>query len=246
VLNPYLPALLAAAAYLVATADPAARLRPRGSPVRWEVVAAASSVLAGVPPPLAGVAVVAALTLPYARRRLATARAARAAEEAVPEACRAVAAELRAGAPPPVALARAANDAPEPLAGHLHRAAAAAQLGTGTVAWPPSLAPVAALWQVAADNGNGLADGLDRLAEALAADQRQRADVAAQLAGPRASAAVLAALPAFGLLLGAALGADPFRFLLGTPAGAACLVAGVALDAAGTLWVRRIATQAVT
>jgi hypothetical protein len=43
-------------------------------------------------------------------------------------------------------------------------------------------------------------------------------------------------LPAVGLLLAAALGADPLQVLLHTPLGLVCLVAGVGLDALGGLW----------
>ncbi len=60
----------------------------------------------------------------------------------------------------------------------------------------------------------GLAAGLDRLEGALRADRDQRADLRAQLAGARATAVMLAGLPVLGLLLGAAMGADPLQVLL--------------------------------
>src|SRR5690606_21337279 len=74
---------------------------------------------------------------------------------------------------------------------------------------------------------------LGRLALALRAEQEHRRDVAAQLAGPRATARVLFLLPAFGLLLGQLLGAAPVRFLLESPLGLLCAVAGTVLD----VWV---------
>lgn len=255
-MTPAVPAILLAAAVLLAGLPGAARARLRA---RRHVRPAAPLVPAAIA--LLGLlrpALAAAALLGYAAsRRLAAARArAKAAatvSAALPELCRATAAELRTGAPPSVALTRAAADAPPDLAAHVRRLATATELGPSP---PPAdwaalpgaerLRALGALWSVAADAGNGLADGLDRLAASYAAEERRRADVAAQLAGPRASAAVLAALPLAGIGLAASLGARPLAFLLGNPAGLACLVAGAGLDAAGVWWVRRITRAAVT
>lgn len=102
----------------------------------------------------------------------------------------------------------------------------------------------AACWRVSADGGAGLADGLDRVADALRAERDQREELRSQLAGPRSTATVLALLPAFGLLLGTAMGADPLTVLLHTPAGLACLVAGGLLEWAGLAWVARLVRAA--
>ncbi|MFH8513648.1 type II secretion system F family protein [Streptomyces gelaticus] len=102
------------------------------------------------------------------------------------------------------------------------------------------LAGVAACWRVAADGGAGLAAGLDRLEGALRAERRRREELRAQLAGAWSTVAVLALLPVLGLGLGAALGADPLRVLLHTPAGLACLATGGLLEAAGLYWAGRI------
>jgi tight adherence protein B len=254
-MTPALPAVLLGAAFLVATSPGpgGARLRSLATPRPGANVplALALAVAAFLRPSLAFVAVGAYL----AARRLAAARdrarVVAATAAALPELCRATSAELRTGAPPSLALTRAAADAPAPLAGHVRRLATAADLGPSP---PPEewaalpgaerLRALGALWSVAADAGNGLADGLDRLASSLAAEERRRADVAAQLAGPRASAAVLAALPLAGIALAASLGADPVTFLLTTPPGLACLVAGASLDALGLWWVRRITRAA--
>jgi tight adherence protein B len=243
--NAAVPALLAAAAYVTFTARPRLLATPAPTTAALPLVAvAAAGYLAG--PAVALLTGAALLAYPRARRRLTAAREARTVRDAVPEVCRAVAAELRSGAPPDTALLRAAADAPPALARHLRRLA---PHPPPPPAWagPPGterLVAVGALWWVAADAGAGLADGLDRLAGALVAEQRQRAEVAAQLAGPKASAAVLAALPAFGIALAAALGARPLHFFGRTPLGAACLLAGAGLDAAGVLWVRRLAAGA--
>ncbi|MFJ7195604.1 MULTISPECIES: type II secretion system F family protein [unclassified Streptomyces] len=102
------------------------------------------------------------------------------------------------------------------------------------------LAGVAACWRVAADSGAGLAAGLDRLEGALRAERRGREELRARLAGAWSTVAVLALLPVLGLGLGAALGADPLRVLLHTPAGLVCLATGGLLEAAGLYWAGRI------
>jgi tight adherence protein B len=106
------------------------------------------------------------------------------------------------------------------------------------------LAGVAACWQVAVDGGAGLADGLDRIADALRADREQREDLRAQLAAPRSTVALLALLPVFGLVLGGGLGADPVGILLRTPAGLGCLAVGGLLEWAGLAWTARITRTA--
>ena len=71
-----------------------------------------------------------------------------------------------------------------------------------------------------------------------------RRAVEAELAGPRATAGLLAVLPLGGLLLAAGLGADPVHQLLHTPLGAACAVLGVGLDLLGLAWTARLVRRA--
>ena len=72
-------------------------------------------------------------------------------------------------------------------------------------------------------------------------DRQRFADrMHAALAGARATALILALLPAFGVLLGQLVGADPVGFLLGGGAGGVLLVAGVTLICIGILWADRI------
>jgi tight adherence protein B len=71
-----------------------------------------------------------------------------------------------------------------------------------------------------------------------------RQEVSTQLAGPRATAALLGALPAVGVLLGTGLGAAPLDVLLRTPWGLGCLVLGSLLTIAGVAWTERIARAA--
>jgi tight adherence protein B len=164
------------------------------------------------------------------------------------ETCDQLAAELSAGQSPPRALQHAADLWPE-----LMPVAAASQLGGDvpgawrTVAELPgadSLRAVAAAWQVAERSGAGLTVVLERMSDALRAEDAVRREVDAALAPPRATARLLAALPAFGLLLGIGMGGDPVGFLFGTPLGAGCLMVGLAFALTGVWWVDRLARAA--
>ncbi|PGH49605.1 hypothetical protein CRI70_16560 [Streptomyces sp. Ru87] len=196
--------------------------------------------------------VAALLMVPFGRRFLRRREAGRARERRAAEVvewCAAVAGGLRAGRQPLEALL-AAPAAPGPRDAAI---AAAARYGGDVpgalrqAAQEPGaegLAGVAACWQAAAGTGAGLAAGLERVAGALRAERDQREDLRAQLAGTRTSALLLAALPGFGLLMGAALGAEPLRVLLHTPAGLGCLAVGGLLECAGLAWTARIVRAA--
>ena len=182
------------------------------------------------------------------------ARAVEAERRAVVEACAVLAGELRAGRTSAEALQAAAVVAVGPSREVLLAAAGSAGLGgdpAGVLAVVPPdcavtevLRSLAACWSVCATTGSGLAAAVDRLEEGLRADQGLRQALAAELAGPRATAGLLAVLPVVGLLLAAALGADPLQVLLHTPLGLVCVVAGVGLDALGVLWTQRLVRRA--
>ncbi|MFF8867255.1 type II secretion system F family protein [Streptomyces sp. NPDC015139] len=224
------------------------RLSGRFGPEWWALAAGLLLALLGasVIPVVAGAAGVPVLRRVRLARRAASARERRA--DAVIALCGALAGEVRAGRQPGEALLRSARDSGG--LGEARAAVVAAARFGGDV--PGSLAAaarqpgagglrgLAACWRVAVDQGAGLAAGLDRLDAALRAERDQRADLRAQLSGARATAVVLAALPALGLLLGTAMGADPLHVLLHTGAGLGCLVTGAVLEAAGTWWATRI------
>jgi len=200
---------------------------------------------------LASALVTAAFIAAVVHRRRGDHRSQIAARAAVPEACRVLAAELRAGSLPADALIAAADISPPRLATAWTAAAAADRLGASVaevLAAPPdgceALGALAACWRISAGTGAGLAHTAERLADVFAADLEARAVVDAELAGARLSAVVMACLPVFGLALGAALGAEPLAFLSGTPPGRICLVAAVALDLVGLAWVRRLGLRA--
>lgn len=210
-------------------------------------VALVLAVLGGsVLPVIAGVAAVPVVRRWLRRRELRRERERRA--DGVVDLCGAVVGELRAGHEPGQALLVAAHgtgvlgaagagvSAAARFGGDVPRALAQAACEPGL----EGLAGVAACWRVAADGGAGLAAGLDRLEGALRAERRRREELRAQLAGAWSTVAVLALLPVLGLGLGAALGADPLKVLLHSPAGLVCLVMGAAFEAAGLLWATRI------
>ncbi|MFC5908213.1 type II secretion system F family protein [Streptacidiphilus monticola] len=184
------------------------------------------------------------------RRRRADERARQARQAAVTELCVALSAELRAGATPHQAVEMAVV---EPSVLDRSGLLAAARFGGSVPDAFRALArepgaegahAVAACWELAAAGGAGLAGAVDRVAEALRGEQELAASVAAELAGARSTAWLLAGLPLFGLTLGGALGARPLDVLLHTPAGLGCLAFGLLLETAGLWWTERLARSA--
>ena len=181
-------------------------------------------------------------------RRQSRRVAARARCDAVVDVVFALAAELRAGQPAAAALSAVAAQA-GPLSDPLARAAAAVRGGataTGELArigeldGCASLRPVAYVWDVTERTGGAVADVLDRLGDALEADDRNRLALDAALAGPRTTMVLLACLPGLGLLLGQSTGAHPLHLLLHTRVGWGLSLAAAAFDAVGLVWASRI------
>lgn len=223
-------------------------------PSRTVPVLLAGVVLLGSGP-VAAIGVL--LVVLLGRRALTRRRAARAREAeraGAGEALAVLASELRAGRPPGVALEVAAEVAVGPLASALSAAAASGRLGADPAgcllrgadasAVPQLLRGLGVCWQVCGSTGSSLAAAVERLAEGMRAEQVQRRAVDAELAGPRATAAMLAALPLAGIALAAGLGARPVHMLLHTPLGMACLGVGVGLDLFGLWWTDRLVTAA--
>jgi len=100
----------------------------------------------------------------------------------------------------------------------------------------PPLEAVVAAARVADELGAPLAGVLDQVAAAIAAQAEAAADVDAALAVPRSSARVLGLLPALGVVLGMALGADPLGVLFGGGLGTVAGVLGIALVLVGRGW----------
>jgi tight adherence protein B len=157
------------------------------------------------------------------------------------ETLRSFVAELRAGAHPIAAAESVAKDAPPTGAEAMRAIVSTARGGHAE----HEFAEVAHAWVLAQQHGLPLADVLAAVAQDL--DQRARfaRQTQAKMAGPRASAAVLAVLPVGGIVLGEAIGANPLHILATTGLGQVVLVIGVALVCAGVLWSARLTHHAV-
>lgn len=182
-------------------------------------------------------------------------RARIAATEQLAAAARTLVAELRAGSHPAVAAEAAAAEAAPRERHALRTVAATARLGGDPAgilldahegASRDATHPLRQLgrsWSLAQRYGLPLADVLDALARDLEATAQLAGATRARMAGPRASAAVLALLPVAGLALGEAMGAGPLRLLGTTTAGQVLLSLGAALTAVGLAWSGRITRQ---
>lgn len=174
-------------------------------------------------------------------------RAASVRTDLVAEFCETLRGELGAGQPPVRGLRRACE-----TWDHLTPVAVAAELGAdvpaalrraGEAPGAQGLREVASAWQVSAASGASMAHAVARVADSARRRQATSRLVASELAGARATAALLAVLPVGVLAMGAGIGSDPVAFLLRTPVGLACLAAGVVLALSGLLWIERVAAR---
>lgn len=158
--------------------------------------------------------------------------------------------ELRAGAGMPQAMAAAAaanEQAPEEFQEVITVTAARTQAGGSGAAvlvdaqeTVPELRDTAQLWRTAEQHGIPMAPLIEQAQARIDARDRHRAATSASLQGPQATSVVLTVLPAAGVLMGMAMGANPLGLLLGGGLGGILLVAGVSLSCGGFYWSRRI------
>ena len=99
---------------------------------------------------------------------------------------------------------------------------------------------MAVCWNLAAEYGLAMATLMDAAQHDILRRHRFSDTIHAGLSGARATAAILAALPVIGVLLGSLIGAHPVPFLLGGPLGAVLLTTGAALMCSGVIWSDRI------
>ncbi len=231
-----------------------------GSGRRWRAAAGAAAVLGvlsaavllagarGVVLAASGVLAV-GLAVALVRRRVRDRRVERVREQ-VAHAAGLLASHLRAGQVPSAALARAAEDFAV-----LRPARGALQLGGDPVAvWhaqaaregEEGLGHLARAWQVATATGAPMAATLEQVGQALISERKVRAVVAGELAAPRATAKVMAALPVCGIGLGYLLGGNPLGWLVAGPPGWICILAGVTLACAGLWWIEVLARRAAS
>lgn len=191
------------------------------------------------------------------RRRQRSASAERSRDELI-TALTLMIAELSVGSPPARACAAAATEmarAPAgstPITSALTVLAGRAELGGTVLDASEGHAPtdeswhrIAVAWQTSDRLGLPLADLLGSVRADLAARAAFSDRTRAGLAGPRATATVLAGLPLLGIALGEATGAQPLATLLGGGLGSVLLVIGTGLTAAGVVWSERITDKVV-
>lgn len=158
--------------------------------------------------------------------------------------------ELRAGAALAPAVVALGPATPEPLGAELRAMGQAIDHGAGLTAaldqWAgrarssPEVRLAATALHLGAQAGGEVARSIDRVAVTLRERREIRAESSAHATQARASAAVLVVAPVAFAVLVAAVEPGAIRFLTASPAGAACLVAGVGLEAAGAAWMARI------
>ena len=176
-------------------------------------------------------------------------------ETALSELVPAIAAPLRAGVAPSVALVAVEPTCrDDPALGPLLRDLVEAARSGGSLAeaWlhhadlhqSADLGFVGQAWALSECTGAPLADALASGEDVLRARATGRQRLAGAAAGPRASMAVLCLLPASGPVVGAALGVSPRSLYFSSPLATASLVLGVVLGLGAWWWSRRILRRA--
>lgn len=249
-------ALLLAAAILMSPSHPRRGLL-RGPSRRRSVVPVIAAgtalvcIAAAITAPAPAIAGTAFAVLLISRRRAAARRLRRRWEgEAMTAALETVVGELRVGAHPLQAFGVAAAESSGSVSAALHTVTARVGLGADVDAGlravsagstvPSYWGRIAVCWRLASDHGLAMATLMRAAQHDIVDRQRFTAQVDASLAGARATAAILAGLPAVGILLGELVGAQPIGFLLGGGAGGWLLVLGAGLVVGGVLWSDRI------
>jgi tight adherence protein B len=199
-------------------------------------------------PVVAALAAGCGLAAGHALRRRSVAAAAERRSRALVEGLGALAAELRAGRPLTEATATALDCCPDPAtASALGPVLRLGEPPAGRAVDEPAraLLRIAAAVRLSARTGCSLAGVMTAVEDDLRARLHAERELRSAVAGPRASATVLAGLPVLGLLMGSGIGADPWRVLTTTGTGTVLLVVGVALELAGTAWSARLVRRAV-
>jgi tight adherence protein B len=151
---------------------------------------------------------------------------------------------LQAGAAPLAAWRHLADGGDRDAAAIVDRADRGSPLVTAIDAQGGAWCDVAAAWEVAGVVGAPLAEVLRAIAGSLRDAATAADDVRIALAEPAGTARMLLWMPFAGLLLGFAFGFDTVGVIVGTPAGATCVVLGLLLVLAARLWTSRLLRRA--
>jgi tight adherence protein B len=189
-----------------------------------------------------------ALLAPVVGFRIATRRADRRAEAALPDVLRAIASDLRTGSTLAQSVERVANSE-SALCADFRRIGARIRLGasveTAVRPWSaerpiPGVDVVAAALSCVDTAGGPAARALDGLARSLSDRLAVADEQRAQAAQARVSAIVVGVAPVAYVLFAAVVDAGSIAALLGRPLGRVCLAVGLALDGLAIVWMRRI------
>jgi tight adherence protein B len=230
------------------------RLPPRAAGWFAACTVAAGAVLLPFTTVLAAVVLAGTAGLRYQRRR----RSSRGMDESrqLETAIDVLVGELRVGAHPAHAFAVAADETAGRVADSCRAVAARARLGADVTAGLRSVAETSVLaaqwnrlavcWQLASEHGLAMSTLMRAAQRDIAERQRFSGHVVSAMAGARATAAILAALPVLSVLLGQLIGAHPVAFLLAGHVGGWLLIVGVTLVCGGLLWSDRITDRAAS
>ncbi|WKG03032.1 type II secretion system F family protein [Mycolicibacterium sp. HK-90] len=256
-------ALALAAALLVWPVMPRRAVALRSTPERrgvrapWRTVVVLLGAVGAwlVPLPVAlSVAMVAAVAAVRRRRHL-NRRERQRESAALQAALDVLVGELRTGVHPVSAFGTAAGEVSGPVSHGMGAVAARARLGADVAAGLDDVASgsylpmhwerLAACWRLAHTYGLSIATLMRTAQRDITERERFSSHVEAAMAGPRATAAVLAGLPVAGVALGQLIGAEPLAFLCGPGVGGWLLVIGVFLACTGLMWSDRITDRAL-
>ena len=256
-------ALFLAAAVLVSPGPARHRIPGRVAPrvSRWPLARAGAALAlaaasASVTPALLIVGVIAGGVLAVWRRRRQCERRRRAEGRAMASALEVLVGELRVGSHPVRAFTVAAAESSGRVGLSLQRVAARTGLGADVAAGlsaaeqdsavPAYWRRLAVFWELGTQRGLAISVLMQAAHDDIVDRERFTDRVRAALAGARATAVILAALPVLGVALGQLIGAHPLRFLLGGGLGGVLLVTGAGLIALGLAWSDRIIERLLT
>jgi tight adherence protein B len=101
-----------------------------------------------------------------------------------------------------------------------------------------------AIWQLSMASGGAMSSAIESLGEAFRATSRHEREIELAFAGPKATAKLVAWLPAAGLLLAQLFGFDPLNAIFSNPVAFGCLILGALLLIGGHRWSKSIIQKA--